>query len=60
MINKNSTNNNIKGLIMLLVVASIIYMTAIIFMGTDDLISKLLTVPAFAFAISELVSKFNK
>lgn len=49
-----------NGVAMLFVVASIAFMSVIIYMGTDDLTSKALTAPAVAFAVLELVKRFSK
>jgi hypothetical protein len=49
-----------NGVVMLFVVASIVFMSVIIYMGTDDLVSKALTAPAVAFAALELVKRFSK
>ena len=48
------------GVGMLFVVASIIFMSAIIYLGTNDIVSKFLTVPAVLFAVAELVKRFSK
>lgn len=57
---KHNYKNAFNGVGMLFVVASIGFMSGIIYLGTDDYISKLLTVPAVIFAALELVKKFTK
>jgi nitrogen fixation protein FixH len=57
---KKKRKIDFTGVAMLFVVASIIFMSVIIYMGTDDLVSKALTVPAVVFAAAELVKRFSK
>lgn len=57
---KAKAKSAFNGVAMLFVVASITFMSVIIYMGTDDLVSKALTAPAVAFAALELVKRFSK
>lgn len=65
----NKTNNNkqkvnlkvaIIGLLEMLVVSSIGLSTAVIVMGTDDVIIKTLLLPQAMFAVYKVVRKFIK
>lgn len=56
----NSVKDGFYGIYIMAVLASIVFMVAIIAMGTDDIISKLLTVPAVIFVMVELCKRFIK
>jgi flagellar basal body-associated protein FliL len=58
--NKTDVKTFIIGVGSLLVIASIAAMVAIIWLGTDGVISRLLTVPAMIFAALQLVNRFTK
>lgn len=58
--NKTPYKEFFTGVGMLLVIASISAMVAIIWLGTDGLISRLLTVPATIFATIQLIVRFTK
>lgn len=58
--NKTAVKEFTKGVAMLLVIASISSMVAIIWLGTDGMISRLLTVPATIFATVQLIIRFTK
>lgn len=62
--NNNNTKSSVKdklyGIYIMSVLASILFMLAIIFMGTDDIISKVLTVPSMLFVAVELCKRFVK
>ena len=58
--NKTGVKDFSQGVAMLLVIASISSMVAIIWLGTDGLISRLLTVPSMIFATVQLIVRFTK
>jgi hypothetical protein len=49
-----------NGVAMLFVIASISAMSVIIWLGTDGIISRVLTVPAILFAAVQAVVRFTK
>lgn len=58
--NQSSNWHTIAWFGMLLVVASIIFSSYIVFFGTHDLVSKALLVPQMLFATGVLIYKFVK
>lgn len=58
--NKTVVKELINGVGTLLVIASISSMVVIIWLGTDGIISHLLTVPATIFAAWQLIIHFTK
>jgi hypothetical protein len=52
--------NVFNGVAMLFVIASISAMSVIIWLGTDGIISRVLTVPAILFAAVQAVVRFTK
>lgn len=56
---KNS-KNGIMGVMLLLVVASIAYSSAVIIMGVDGYIAKVLIAPQIIFAAVTLIKQFTK
>jgi hypothetical protein len=57
---KNKFKNYIIGIATLFVIASIIYTTVVIWLGTQGLIPKLLTAPQAIFAFIALMKRFTK
>ena len=55
-----SAVNGIIGLGMLFVISSIAYTTAVIWLGTEGYVSKVLTAPQVIFALIVLVKRFTK
>lgn len=63
--NKPTTNNTnrkeqIVGALELFVVCSIGFMSFIVITGLEDVVSKLLTIPALVWAVMKLVTKFTR
>jgi len=57
---KKERNNVIMGICLLLVVVSIIYSTAVIFLGVDSQASKIALLPQVTFALIILIKAFSK
>lgn len=57
---KNINLTGAKGILELLVIASIGFMSFIVLTGLDDTMSKLLCVPALVWAVVKLIYKFAK
>lgn len=58
--NKNKADINVVGILQMFAVASVLFMAYIVLMGVDDLVAKLLTIPALIWCVIVLVSKFSK
>ncbi len=58
--NKPKVSLAIMGLLEMLVVASIGLSTAVIMIGTDDVVIKALLLPQVIYALSVIVRKFTK
>ena len=57
---KIAFKNIFSGVAMLFVIASISSMSVIIWLGTDGIISRVLTVPAMLFAAVQAIVRFTK
>lgn len=56
----NKSDINVVGILQLFAVASVLFMAYIVNMGLDDVVSKLLTIPALIWAVVVLLGKFSK
>jgi len=57
---KIAVKNIFGGVAMLFVIASIVSMAVIIWLGTDGIISRVLTVPSILFAAVQAIVRFTK
>lgn len=57
---KQRSFNGLFGALELFVVLSIAYMAFVVITGLDDVVSKVLTAPAVAWAVFKLVQRFVK
>ena len=57
----NNRNKNVTmGILTLFVLASVSFMAVIIFLVTDDLVTRLMTAPAVIFVAVKLIERFIK
>lgn len=57
---KQQSKNGIIGILQMFVVISIVYMAAVIWMGTDGYAAKAMTIPAVAYVGLLVFTKFTK